>query len=63
MRWVPEPGQRLQERGLPGSVRADDGDQLAPVDVKREAAKDVAVAVARNEIPHLQKRDHRAVPR
>jgi hypothetical protein len=32
-----QPDDELQERALPGSVRADDGDDLAVVDPERDA--------------------------
>src|SRR5438445_148074 len=58
-----EPGQRLQQRRLPGAVRPDDGDQLTVVDAKRETMQDVAVAIAGRKLVHLEERGHRAVPR
>src|SRR5712691_2128448 len=51
--WPDEPGQRFEERRFTSAVRSDDGDQLAGVDAKGEAAEDVVVAVAGRKIVDL----------
>jgi hypothetical protein len=52
-------GNRPEQRRLAGAVRADQTDQLAFVDLQRDAVQDLRPVVAHAEVFHLKQRHAR----
>ncbi len=56
LRWVSRSGDRLEQRRLAGAVGAEQGDDLALVDVEVEPEQDLHGPVGRVEVSHLEER-------
>jgi hypothetical protein len=50
---IDDPAQRTQGRGLPGAVRSDEAEYLAPSHVEREAGHGRHGAICLGEVVHL----------
>src|SRR4029077_1734015 len=53
-----EPGEQVEERRLPRSVRADDADELAIRDLERDIGDDVSAADVEPEVTGGEDRSH-----
>ena len=59
---VVQPGDKVEDGRLPGAVRADQADDLAPLDIEGDAVDRDDAAEATRDVPKLQQR-HRATLR